>query len=85
MFGYWDERDHLATPQESVTEWAYNAGEDMSDRAWLLHDWDVWVANPHYVGPKVPHPEDEGFYDEVYGPFLPPAPVVDPYDDEVPF
>jgi hypothetical protein len=55
-----DPEDHLATPAESVAEWAYNAGEEMPDRAWLLHDWDVWVANPHYSGPPVPHPEDYG-------------------------
>ena len=64
---YWEERDsHLASPQEAVAEWASNYGSMHLDRAWLLHDWDVWVANPHYAGPKVPHPESdwEGPYEE---------------------
>lgn len=52
------EEDRLATPMEAVREYAYNAGAVYPDRAWLLHDWDVWVANPHYRGPRVPHPED---------------------------
>ncbi len=25
---------------------------------WLLHDRDIWVQNPAYRGPPVPHPED---------------------------
>ena len=53
------EGDHMATPSEAVAEFGYNAGMDYPDRAWLLHDFDVWVANPHYVGPPVPHPEDD--------------------------
>jgi hypothetical protein len=32
---------------------------DNLDRPWLLDDRDVWVANPFYSGPPVPHPEDE--------------------------
>jgi hypothetical protein len=52
-----DEHDHLATPAEAVDEYARNMGGEYPDRAWLLHDWDVWVKNPHYVGPPVPHPE----------------------------
>jgi hypothetical protein len=56
----YDEReDRLATPQEAVAEWAYNYGADHLDEAWLLHDWDVWVSNPHYCGPRVPYPEHE--------------------------
>jgi hypothetical protein len=46
--------------QESVTEWAYYAGTDRTDEAWLLHPCDVWVANPHYRGPAVCHPEFGG-------------------------
>lgn len=49
--------DDLATRSESVREWAYNCGAP-ADRAWILHDWDVWTANPRYDGPPVPHPED---------------------------
>ena len=62
-----EEREsRLATPSEAVAEFAANAGEMYPDRAWLLHDWDVWVKNPHYAGPPVPHPESdwEGPYEE---------------------
>ena len=60
MYGHPDdEPGELATPMASVREWAWQAGQDQLDRAWLLHDYDVWVANPHYTGPAVPHPEHE--------------------------
>ena len=63
------EGDHMATPSEAVAEFGYNAGMDYPDRAWLLHDFDVWVANPHYVGPPVPHPEEHpDDYDPMYMP-----------------
>jgi hypothetical protein len=51
--------DHLATPSEAVAEWGRNYGADHPDQAWMLHDWDVWVRNPHYTGPPVRHPEDD--------------------------
>lgn len=44
---------------ESLTEWAAIAGTDRPDRCWLLHPMDVWVRNPHFVGPATPHPEDD--------------------------
>jgi hypothetical protein len=50
--------DQLATPSDAVREWAWNAGAERPEQAWLLHDWDVWVKNPHYTGSDVPHPED---------------------------
>jgi hypothetical protein len=64
-----DEREEresrLASPQEAVAEWAYNAGSESPEKPWLLHDWDVWVANPHYAGPPAPHPESwEGPYED---------------------
>lgn len=49
--------DANATPSEARREFAYNAGADYPDRAWLLTDWDTWESNPHYQGPPVPHPE----------------------------
>ena len=81
---YEDERanSHLATPAEAVAEFAYNYGMDHPTEAWILHDWDVWVANPHYSGPKVRHPEDDGDYEEVYGPFQPVAKIS---NDDIPF
>lgn len=57
---YNEEFDHVATMGEAVTEWACNVGMDRPDRAWLLHDYDVWVRNPAYRGPDVPHPESAG-------------------------
>jgi len=53
------EEDHIATGSESLAEFAFNAGMDRPDRCWLLDTRDVWVRNPHYVGPDVPHPEDD--------------------------
>jgi len=53
------EEDHIATGSESLREFAHNAGMDNPDRAWLLDSRDVWVANPFYSGPAVPHPEDD--------------------------
>ena len=53
-----DDMTQLATRSEAVREWAWNYGAP-SHVAWLLHDWDVWVKNPHYIGPAVPHPEDD--------------------------
>lgn len=55
-----DPPDHLATPAEAVAEWAYNIGDQPGyvEYQWLLHDYDVWVLNPHYRGPRQPHPEE---------------------------
>jgi hypothetical protein len=71
----------LATWNDAFREFAWNYGMDHPDRAWLLHDNDVWLANPHYVGPPVPHPEDYDFEDEAPAPDAP-APEV---DDDLPF
>jgi hypothetical protein len=53
----------LATPSEAISEYGYNAGMDDPEKAWILTPWDVWVRNPHYIGPPVPHPESEIDYD----------------------
>ena len=80
-----EEREsHLATPAEAVAEFAANIGGEYPDRAWLLHDFDVWVKNPAYVGPPVPHPESYDPEDEFIGP-LQPLPVRHYDDDEIPF
>lgn len=67
MYGYdYDpEDDRPATMSEAVDEWARNVGSfpRYIDQAWLSHDYDVWVKNPHYTGPAQPHPED-GDFDE---------------------
>ncbi len=61
------EHDRVATPAEAVREWAYNCGGDACriNSQWLLHDFDVWVLNPHYTGAAQRHPEDHGDEDEV--------------------
>ena len=56
LHGYED--DQLATPADAVREWVSVVGANHPDRAWLCHDYDVWVANPYYNGPPVRHPED---------------------------
>jgi len=56
-----DEVSHIATGSESLAEFANNAGMDNPDKAWLLDSRDVWVKNPYYSGPPIPHPEmDDG-------------------------
>lgn len=57
-FGYYEE-DRCATEAEAMQEFARNAGDEFADRAWLLTSYDVWVRNPHYVGPPQRHPEDD--------------------------
>jgi hypothetical protein len=54
----------LATPDDALREFARNAGRERPGEAWLLHDWDVWVANPFYSGPPVRHPESSDYYED---------------------
>jgi hypothetical protein len=56
--GY-EDRDEMATWNDSYTEWRFNVGDMHPDKAWLLHDHDIWLRNPYYEGPPVPHPEDD--------------------------
>ena len=48
---------------DSETEWdradAAEQGAGNPDRAWICSDRDVWHRNPYYVGPRMPHPEDD--------------------------
>lgn len=55
------EESVVATQDQAVREWAWNAGSQVPDQAWMLHDLDVWVANPHYRGAPVPHPEADDY------------------------
>lgn len=69
-----------ATNDDALREFAWNAGMEQEDREWLLHEWDVWVRNPHYTGEPGPHPEDDddnGGDASLQEPF-------DPFDD-IPF
>ena len=58
--------DQPATPDQAVREYAYNAGADRPDVAWIEHPAfaDSWTANPYYTGPAVPHPMDDSWDDE---------------------
>ena len=51
----------LATWNDAFREYAWNAGAVYPERAWLLHNNDVWLANPHYKGPPARHPEDDDY------------------------
>lgn len=46
------------TGSEALREFGNNCGYDNPDTEWLLSDWDVWVRNPYYSGPRGPHPEE---------------------------
>lgn len=91
MFDPEEEFGPLASPAEAVAEFGRNAGMDNPDRAWLLHDWDVWVRNPFYVGPPVPHPESDDWREEDGAALnqreAPPGPrvIANPGDDDIPF
>ena len=71
----------LATMSEAVSEYAWNHGETVPDQEWLLHDYDVWVRNPHYTGEKGPHPEDDPMYSHEAN--VAPAKFHD--EDDIPF
>lgn len=49
----------LAAEAEADREWAHNVGRERPGEAWILSDRDAWYRNPFYVGPPVPHPEDD--------------------------
>jgi len=53
----------LATPATTVEmadrEVARYMGAEDPERPWILTDRDVWYPNPFYVGPPVPHSEDD--------------------------
>ena len=63
------EEDYKATDTEWVNFEVSHIGENKKDQAWILHDRDVYVVNPHWEGPRrkdgspiAVHPEyDEGF------------------------
>lgn len=73
--------EHVATDMEAVHETAWAVGAEHPDRAWLLDDRDFWVANPHYHGPAVRHPEAD--YDDEDP--TPVGVILPPVDDYIPF
>ena len=53
-----DDYGQLATPADAMREYADWVGSENPGRCWILTDYDVWMRNPHYTGPAVPHPEE---------------------------
>jgi len=52
----------------AIAEYASAYGVTDTTSAWVLTPFDSWERNPHYVGLRIPHPEDDDamFYiDEV--------------------
>ncbi len=73
----------LATPDDAIREFAWNAGSILKDQEWMLHDWDIWVKNPHYTGEPGPHPEDDdGTWEDYEGAD---NPNIGAFPDDIPF
>ena len=60
-----EREEELATPRDAMREFAAAVGGERPDQAWILTDYDVWIENPHYRGPAVPHPESEEALEEL--------------------
>jgi hypothetical protein len=56
-----------ATINDAISEYAWNAGQEFPEQAWLTTSYDTIVRNPHYQGPPQPHPDDleQAYYDEL--------------------
>lgn len=53
------DENYTPTNDDLLRQFAGVHGEERQDQAWLLSDYDVWVANPYYKGPPEPHPESQ--------------------------
>jgi hypothetical protein len=42
---------------DACREEAHNIGMERPEQPWILTDRDVFLPNPFYNGPPVPHPE----------------------------
>lgn len=69
---------HYSSMQEWDREEARQLGQSDPDRAWVLTGNDVWLRNPYYHGPDVPHPEADDYEDEA-------SSGVSYSNDEIPF
>jgi hypothetical protein len=67
----------IATEAEADRFDAFWGSDIPSDQAWVLSGRDVWYANPAYVGPAVPHPEEAAEDGD--------APVAPADYDDIPF
>lgn len=55
------EDDEVQSPLEAMRHTVRIIGEQRPEKAWILTDQDVWLQNPYYKGPPVPHPEMRDF------------------------
>lgn len=53
------EGNKMTTYDDAMREHVMNVGRDNPQVAWILTPYDVWMRNPAYHGPAVPHPEDD--------------------------
>ena len=53
--------EQASTPRELELDYADRAGALRPDVAWIVTPFDTVVANPHYAGPPVPHPDDDEY------------------------
>jgi hypothetical protein len=60
------EYDYPATPMEAMREYARNVGADRPNFAWILTDYDVYVRNPYFTGPRCETLTDPESRDEMY-------------------
>ena len=51
---------HYSSDAELDRAEARELGEANPEWAWVCTSRDAWHKNPYYVGPPVPHPEDDG-------------------------
>lgn len=64
---YYDEDEDNSSEYLTQSEWTTMAlkeyareyGRENPNKAWISTPLDTWEKNPHYHGPKVPHPEDD--------------------------
>lgn len=49
----------LASHDDAMREYAWNAGRDRPDLGWILTPYDVWMPNPFFVGEHKAHPDME--------------------------
>jgi hypothetical protein len=59
-----EEYEFPTSQHELLRAEAEELGSRRVAQAWVLTDRDVWMRNPYYRGPAVPHPELD---DAVYG------------------
>lgn len=56
----WQDDDNRPPPADELLRWEASAlGEQDPEAEWVLTNYDVWMRNPYYTGPRTEgHPED---------------------------